>query len=144
MLLMLPRQTAAVSSTPSHYWRTAQLRQKPPELGNETTTQIWFLWIFFFIIHLCFLNIFSSPWGCKDGLQSFQPSSLMLPSPSCSQTQTLFCPFPGVCRTHLHKHQQAVNVWGENRCTVVWHVTVMSCLFSTHLHTTDFSCFLFS
>lgn len=84
------------------------------------------------VIHLSSLNKFWSPSGYKAGPQSCQPASLWLLSPSSTQTQTLFCVFPDVCRTHSHKHPLAVDAGIENKWPVVQHVTLIRCTFLWH------------
>lgn len=81
-----------------------------------------------YVIHLSSLSKSWSPSGCRADPQSCRPVSLWLPSPSSTQTQTLFCVFPDECRTHSHKHQQAVDAAAENRWPVVQHVTPTGCI----------------
>lgn len=126
-----PWQNAAVSATRSHYWRKDPLRQ---ERNHTTLLELsLFLLLYcigeFCAIYLSSLNKSWSPSGYKAGPQSCQPVSLWLPSPSSIQTQILFCVSPGVCRTHSHKHQLAVDAGADNMWPDVQHVTLIRCIF---------------
>lgn len=80
-----------------------------------------------FSVDLSFQSKSWWPSDCKDGQQSYQPASPRSPSPSSNPKQTLFCAFPGECRTHSHTHLQAENAKFKNACFIVLcaqHVTV--------------------
>lgn len=91
--------------------------------GGRLTTSTLMHW-YLYVTHQSSLNISCSPLGCKAGPQSCRLVSLWLPSPSSTLTQTLFCVFPDECRTHSHKHQQAVDAGVQNKGAVVKHVTL--------------------
>lgn len=94
---------------------TTKLRQGPRGRLSTFNTDV----LHIYVIHPSSLNKSLSPSGCKAGPRSCRPVSLWLPSPSSTQKQTLFCVFPDECRTHSHKHQQAVDAGAENKWPVV-------------------------